>query len=784
MLSKILKLSILILFLFSSIALLAQPGAESFVIAGITVEGNRFADAETIISLSGLRVGNQLALPADNKLQTALRNLWKRKQFSDVDIIVDRVTPAGVFLIIKLKEFDRLNEIEVRNNEEVDTEDITKAIGKVKGDIISKYDLYLFRRDIKKLYADEGLAFAKVEVELEPTDTVQYSNLIIYVEEGIEFYVNSINIEGNKFFDDDDLISEFDETKTKSWWQIWKSSKFDLNDYKNDIELLKKFYQNNGFVDVDIISDSVQYNEEKETVDITINLVEGSKLFIRNIRFEGNTVYKEKALLRRLEFKPGDPYDLETFEMNLRGNQEQTDALSLYANSGYLAAQFEKDEKRIGTDSVDIIINVYENDRFKIRRVDVTGNTKTKDKVIRRELYTRPGDYFDRSAVIRSIRALGVMNYFNPEALQPQVNPVDNTSVDVVYKVEERSTDTFNASIGFAGSFGLTGAVGFTFNNFSLSEPLQGGGGQIFNFNWEFGQFNRLQTFSIGFTEPWLMNEPTTIGFNLFDSRINFNYELRRTGLSVNLGRRFKWPDDYFRADWSLRYQENDVGTSGGTFFRPGINQEVTIGQTISRISLNSMFFPTVGSRFSYSTNFAMGAIGLGTTDFFKNELNFEIYNPLLKVDGMDRLVLYLSSKMGYIAGFESDTAISPIELYFMGGNGLGGFGVIPFRGYPDRSIGPRNGGKVMSRYIAELRFSLSQGQMPIFLYGFAEAGNVWENIKNTDPFQLKRSAGIGIQMLLNPIGIIGFSYGYGFDALGTAKEPTGWQFLFHLGQQ
>ncbi len=783
MLSKNLKLLILILFLFHSIALIAQPGVESFVIAGITVEGNQFADAETIISLSGLRVGDQLTLPADNKLQSALRNLWKRKQFSDVDIVVDRVTPAGVFLIIKIHEFNRLSEIEVRNNEEIDTEDIIKAIGKVKGDIISKYDLYLFRKDIKKLYSDDGLSFAKVEVELEPTDTVLYSNIIVYVEEGIEFFVNSIKFEGNKYYDDDELTSEFDETKTKSWWEIWKSSKFDLNDFKKDLDLLKKFYQNNGFIDMEIISDSVKYNEENETVDITINLSEGSKLYIRNISFEGNTVYKEQALLRRLEFGSGDPYDLQTFEMNLRGNQEQTDALSMYANSGYLAAQFDKVEKRIGDDSVDIVINVYENDRFKIRRIDISGNTKTKDKVIRRELYTRPGDYFDRSAVIRSIRAIGVLNYFNTEALQPQVNPVDKTSVDIVYKVEERSTDTFNASIGFAGSFGLTGAVGFTFNNFSLAEPLKGGGGQILNFNWEFGQFNRLQTFSLGFTEPWLMDKPTTVGFNIFDSRYNYNYDLRRTGVSVNLGRRFKWPDDYFRGDWSLRFQSNDVGSSSGIYYRPGVNQEITIGQTISRISLNDLFFPTFGSRFSFSTNFAMEALGLGTTDYFKNEMNFEIYNPLVKVDGMDRVVLYLSSKMGYIAGIKSDTAISPIELYFMGGNGLSGFGVIPFRGYPDRSIGPRNGGKLMARYTAELRFGLAQGQMPIYLYGFAEAGNVWTNMKDADPFQLKRSAGIGLKMLLNPIGIIGFSYGFGFDPI-LGNEKSGWQFLFDLGQR
>ncbi|MFP4544083.1 MAG: outer membrane protein assembly factor BamA [Candidatus Kapaibacterium sp.] len=765
-----------------------SPGGreETYTIAGISVEGNDYSDSETIISLSGLRVGEQINAKGDTKLQEAVRNLWNRRQFSDVEIIVDRVTQVGLFLIIRVEEFPRLSNIEIENNEELNSDEIREATGKTRGDIISNYDVYTAKKSIQKLYSEEGLAFAKVEIDLDDTDTSAYRTMNIYVEEGVEFHVERIEFEGNENFSDDDLAGSFEETSTKSWWQFWKSSKFNREDYQADKKHLITFYKSNGFIDARVVKDSIIYDEDEEAVYLNITVEEGQRIYIRNIDFDGNTVYTNNSLINRLDFKPGDPYDVQRFQQNLLGNEEQTDVSSLYLDNGYLMANFIPEESRVADDSVDILINIYEKDRFKMRKIIIKGNTKTKDKVIRRELYTRPGEFFDRSAIIRSIRALGVLNYFNPEGLKPEVQPVDDTSVDIVYNVEERSTDTFNASIGFAGSFGLTGAIGFTFNNFSISEPLKGGAGQVFNFNWEFGQASRYRTFSLGFSEPWLFDEPTSAGFNLYDTKIDYiGINQRRTGFQLNLGRRFSWPDDYWRGDWSTRFQINDIGEdTRSSWYRPGRQTEIAIVQKFSRISLNNMFFPSTGSRFSISTDFAMGALGMGSTDFLKNEINFEIYNPIMQIDGMDRLVLMLNSRMGYIAGIETDTTIAPIELYRMGGNGLSGFGVTPLRGYPDQSIGNESGNRVLAKYVAELRFALSLDPMPIYVYGFAEAGNVWENLESTDPFNLKRAAGLGIQLMVQPIGVIGFSYGYGFDpAVGTGENVSGWRFLFHLGQ-
>lgn len=764
----------------------AQQTEQELMIAGISVTGNVYADTETIISISGLRVGNKIRLINDFNIQRAIQNLWKKKQFSEIEIVFDKITNMGVFLEIRVKEYPRLNELIIKNNKEIDEFEIKKVISKTKGDIITKFDIQRSIDEIKKLYEKEGISFVEIVVKEEEANTSNYINLIYDLEEGIVFKVNSINFIGNNLLDQSDLKGSFKETSTKSWWQFWKSAKFEKSKYEEDKKLLLKYMQNEGFIDARIIKDTLIFNNKEKKVDIYIEIDEGPRVYIRNIDFEGNVVFSDNMLLRRLEFNKGDYYNLEKFQKNLTGNENQTDAASLYLDNGYLQAKLIPEIYRIPPDSIDIIIRVFENERYKIGKIDIVGNTKTKDKVIRRELYTRPGDYFDRSAIIRSIRALQVMQYFNPETLRPDVKPseTDNTAVDLVYKVEERSTDTFNASIGFAGTFGLTGSIGFTFNNFSLLEPLKGGGGQIFNFNWEFGQANRYRTFSLGITEPWLFDEPTTVGFSLFDTYYNFlDLNQSRTGFGFNLGRRFRWPDDYWRGDWSFRVQLND-NKIGNIYYRQGKYSELTFGQRFSRISINNMFFPSSGSKFSLSTDFAMGSIGLGQTDYIKNELNLELFSTLSKIEGNDRLVLMLSTKLGYINGFLSDTTISPIELYRMGGNGLSGFSnVIPLRGYPDSKLGTGFGDKVLIKYTTELRFAISLDPMPIYIYAFAEAGNIFKNLKQTDPFDLKRAAGLGVQLMIAPIGIVGFSYGYGFDKYADEPDVSGWRFLFHLGQ-
>lgn len=770
----------------TSYAQFATP--QGVKVLGVEVEGTRFTDPNTVVALAGIQVGESIA-PGSDKIQKAIKNLWRRQQFSSVNVIVDRVVGNGAFLKIVVEEYPRLNEITAVGNKEASLDAIRKAIGKYKGDIVTDYGEHQARKAVKKLYDEEGMPFAKVSIAVLPTDTAGYVRMNVTVEEGRNFYVSEMRVRGNEAFSQEQILGAFDNTHTKSWWQFWRSSKLDLKEYQEDKDKLLAFFRKNGHVDARLAKDTILYDDATGDAIIELTVDEGPKVHIRSITFEGNLVYPGEGLTRLLRFEPGDVYDKDRFEANLRGNEDQSDVASLYLNNGYLGANFQSEESRPYPDSVDITVRVVENDRFTIRRVEIVGNTKTHDKVIRRELYTRPGDYFNRGSIIRSVQGLGMLNYFNPEGLRPNVKPVpgDATKVDVVYAVEERSNDTFNASVGFAGAFGLTGSVGITLNNFWLGDPLSGGAGQIFNFNWQFGGFN-LQTFTLGFTEPWLFNEPTTLGFNIFDSRQRIGFDFRQTGASLNIGRRFRWPDDFFRGDWIARFRRNDVGASTQGF-RQGLSTELSIRQTFSRISIDNAIFPTEGSRFSFTTQWALGAIGIGTTDYLKNELNFEYFAPLLQIGGNNRMALRLRSTWGYIAGIQSDSTIPPIEAYFMGGNGLGGFNVTPLRGYVDRSIGPADqfgnqlGGQVQALHQLELRFAISLNPVPVYLLAFAEAGNVWATLEDTDPFDLKRSAGIGLRLLLNPIGLIGFDYAYGFDPVRSIGQPSGWQFHFQFGQ-
>lgn len=779
--------ALFIVLLVCSVLLHAQQKPPTYpVIAGITVEGlTQGADMQTVIAYSGLRVGAE-ARPDD--LVMAIRNLWARHTFSDVRIEKERETALGVFIIIKVTPAPRLRTITFTGLNELTEDDLLKVVEKRRGDLLAPSDTYKIRKAIKDAYAKEGMLFAKVTTELVNLDSSNHFDLEIDVVEGVEYSVESITFEGNSIYTDAELAGAFKETKTKSWFEFWSSSDFDDNKYRADLKLLHEWFREHGLLDAEVVHDTVMYDEASEKVRIVITVNEGPLVYIRSIRFVGNTVYPEDELLRRLDVQPGDLYNGKKIQQNLTVNETQTDATSLYADNGYLGAQLEPEIKRASNDSVDIEVRVVEGERYTIRRVNIAGNTKTRDRVIRRELYTRPGDYFDRSAVIRSLRGLGVLNYFNQEKLQPQVTPVDKTQVDVTYNVEERSTDTFNASIGFAGAFGLTGSVGVTLNNFDVSAPLRGGAGQIFSIQWEFGQQSRLNTFQISLTEPWLFGEPTTLGFNLYDTRQNYGFSIRRTGGQVNLGRRFRFPDDYFRGDWSISFERQDV-QSAGTLYRQGVNTALTLAQVISRTSYNSAIFPTSGSRVSLSLRATAAALGIGTTDFAKVGFNFDMVNPLINIHGNPRLVMLVGSELGYVNGIANDTTIPPQELYYMGGNGLGGFSLTPLRGYPDNSIGPlsstgRNlGGRMMARFLAEFRFALSLDPFPIYLLSFAEAGNVWADIKSVDPFGLKRAAGVGMRLLLNPIGLIGFDMGYGFDTDPYTGQRSGWHFHFQFGR-
>ena len=772
--------------------LFAQQAAQQkqYKILGISVSGNKLAEAAAIIGNSGLKVGDELSVPGEQTRNAILR-LWNLKIFANIDIQAENVVGDGAYLLIVVEEFPRLEKVEYAGNEKLDAEDLDKKINVTKGQIIAPQEINKISKIIKKAYEDEGYLQARVSSELiDAPDSSSKGRKILklIVTEGNDARVRQVQFFGNKFFDDADLENELPDVHTTVWWKFWRTGKLEKKKYEDAKKKLIEFYKKNGFRDAELITDSVTFSENKEDIVLKLFVFEGPQYKVRNIKWDGNTVFKTEALNQRLGFQSGEVYDMEKFEQNLRGNQDQTDVASMYLDNGYLTVQIEPEEQKVGENEIDITIRVRERNQFKIAGVEIRGNTKTQERVIRRELYVRPGDYFSRSNIIRSIRQLSVLNYFNPEKIKPDTKFVDDKNVDIVLDVEEKSSDTFNASVGYSGAFGATGALGLTFNNFDITEPFSGGGGQVLNFDWQFGEGSRYRTFSISFREPWVYDTPTSFGFSLYDTKQDYYYSIHQQGGTISVGRRFKFPDDYFSANWTFRFQRLDVFNVGSSYYyQEGKSSQFSVSQVIQRNSVNSPLFPTQGSNISLFTEFAGAPILPGTAQYNKHLFSADWYIPVLN---SSRLALYFGSQYGAIFPYKKNSYVPYIETFYMGGTGLGQIATTPLRGYEDRSIGPVNvngqyiPAHAMAKYTVELRFNVALNPIPIYFLAFAEAGNTWENVSKSEMFDLKRSAGLGARLLLNPIGLLGFDYGYGYDNIGAGiKSPAGWKFHFQFGK-
>jgi outer membrane protein insertion porin family len=818
---------IVLVIVLLTVSIVAQETQKSYKILGISVEGNKSADAATIIANSGLRVGNEIQVPGDQTLN-AIRQLWALNIFSDVQIIKEQEINDGVFLLIKVVEYPRLERVVIEGNDEIDIEDIEEIITFLRGTVLSPQEISKLNQRVKALYAEEGFLNAKITSEqftFFTADTIDedidviwqnksdlsdehhllyesgdrtYTNLIprikdrillkLFIEEGEEVIVRKIEFTGNLAFDDDDLSGEMDETSEASWWQFWSSAEFSPGDYEKDKQLIIDYYRSNGYRDAEIIIDSLEYYNDNKDLKIILDIFEGPQYKVRNITWEGNTVYPSEILNQRLNFAKGDIYNYEKFQGNLRGNESQTDVSALYLDNGYLTFNLQADELRASEDSIDLHIRVEERNQFRISKVNIQGNTKTMGKIVRRELYTIPGDYFNRALLFRSVQQLANLQYFNIEQLYGpggiDTKLSSDSTVEVTFNVEEKSSDYLNASVGYSGSFGFSGSIGVTLTNFSITNPFSLGGGQILSFSWQFGVGNVYRTFTVGFTEPWLFDTPTSVGVDFFDTRQQFVYDLRQTGATLRVGRRLKWPDDFFYVQGRFRYQYNNV-LEGQNFYTEGKTNQFTTGVTLTRRNIDNPIFPSQGSAFTLDMEISGGPFLPGDVDYLKIGFKAEWYKRLFN---SNRIALYTVADFGYIDEIVKGTPIQPFEFFFMGGNGLV-IATVPLRGYEDRTVGPRNtfgqiiGGRVMSKIGTELRLAVTMEPIPIYVLAFAEAGNVFENFNKTDIFDMRRSVGFGARLLINPIGLIGFDFGYGFDRQIVDGRNPEWLFHFQFGK-
>ncbi len=443
----------------------------------------------------------------------------------------------------------------------------------------------------------------------------------------------------------------------------------------------------------------------------------------------------------------------------------------------------------IFTDRITLPFDKEEPDRFRIGEVIIRGNTRTQERVIRRVLYTIPGDYFSREKLIRSVRELQMLNYFKPGTIQPELQFEDDETVNIIFNLEEQSSDTYNVSVGYTPGFGFTGGLGVSFNNFDLRRPFRGGAGQQLQLNWQFGEPGTFRTFRISFTEPWLYDTPTLFGIDLFDTRERIFIDHHRTGAAIRLGRQFQWPDDNTRGRWIIRGQRNDV-TENQDIFLPGVSTHFGVTQIVNRNSTDHPVFPIRGSDVTITNKIAGGPLLPGNVEFHHHIIEVNSYTAIFNAE---RFTIAAKTKTASLFPLNDASRIHPIELYFMGGTGLGQFNTVSLRGYADRSVGPVDeqgnpvGGQAITVSTIEFRYAPLLDSYTIYFLAFAEAGNVWKELWDARVSELRRSAGIGIRISVPWLGMMGFDYAYGFDTVfvppDRRHEIPGWQFHFQVGR-
>jgi outer membrane protein insertion porin family len=755
----------LVVLLLSATAVAQQPTRKSVKLLGVTVVGNKTADANLIKLNSGLTPGTEITA---EDIQRAIKQLWKLDMFSDIQILLDKELATGVFLTIKVEEYPRLDKIELAGNKKIKKKDLEEKLEFYRGQVISPRDVQKAEQKLKKLYEEKGYLLAEIDPEVRPSEVEGRVILRLNIKEGNKVQIKKIRFHGNEAFSDKKLRKQMKDTKQDGFFG---GGDFDPKKYREDLDKVLAFYRKNGFRDAEVVRDTISYDAEKKHMFIDIWVREGTRYYVGQITWEGNTLYTDEQLTSVLGFKTGDVYNQEALQ------EAVTERLgSLYYDAGYIFANINPREQPVSADTVNIHFVISEGNAVKVNKIHITGNTKTKEKVIRRELRLHPGETFSREALVRSQRDVWVLNYFSD--VQVDVQPIDEERVDVSIQVEEKSTDTANMSAGYSERDKLIGSLGLAMNNLF-------GNGQRLSIDWNFGR--SFRSFQISFTEPWLLDTPTLAGFSFYDIKRSarfIGYSQRSQGGSLRIGRRFRWPDNFFRGDWIYSIDRTELGDFDpvyeGSYLTeikwPQISSSIT--QIISRNSLNRPEFPTAGSEVSLSNQVAGGILG-GNVDFHKHVFRAKWFSPLVK-----SLVIYNNVQAGYMEGFTKSSNIPPLELFYMGGEGL--TQSIPLRGYVDPLSTRRilDGGKVMLKYTTELRVPISPNPT-IFALAFAEAGNTWPDLKRTDPFDLRRSVGVGIRVFMPMLGILGFDYAYGFDNIDpqTGLKQGRWRPHFVFGR-
>jgi outer membrane protein insertion porin family len=800
-------------------------------IAGITVMGAEYTDAQAILLFCGLKTGQEIMIPGD-EIADALRKLWKNQLFSSIDIRLAEARGDDAFLVIVVKELPKLGVFKFDGIKKGDADNIREKMKIRSGNIVNENLKATATNIIKDFYVEKGYFNAKVNIIEKPYPNLPNAvELTFDIERGNRIKIEEIEWVGADKMSVATLNRTMKNTKKAAFYHVFKSSKFLEEEYEEDKAAIVARYNKEGFRNMRIVKDSI-YSVGPERLKIRITLDEGNKFYFRNITFIGNTKYRSNSLDSILNIKKGDVYNMEVLQTRLNMNQTGRDVASLYTDDGYLNFYAYPVESLVPPDSIDIEVRMGEGKQYRIGVVSVSGNTKTNDHVIYREIRTRPGDLFNRSDLIRSQRELANLNYFSQEAFDIRTNPrPDEGLVDLEYVVEEKPSDQIELSGGWGGGR-VVGSLGLSFNNFSMRNffkkeawsPLPTGDGQRLSIRaMSNGAF--FQSYNLSFTEPWLggkrPNSLSVSGYHSVQSNGQAKYindelnpsrqSLIITGASVVFGQRWQKPDDWFLFFGGLSYQHFDLNNYGSFFsFNNGYSNNLAANFTIERSSLSETIYPTWGSKITLSSKFTLPYTTIGE-NFLGKEYDYASMTDQEKVDWVEyykikftanwytslnkhktnKLVLHTHAGFGFLGAYNKNLGQSPFERFYLGGVFLSGFlldgrEIVNLRGYDDLSLtmpSDRVGAPVITKYGAELRYPISLNpQATIFALAFAEAGRTWTDFSDYNPFNLYKSVGGGLRIFLPMFGLLGFDYGWRLNDLPNAPNMAPGQFHFSIG--
>jgi outer membrane protein insertion porin family len=780
---------------------------KEYEIGGITVSGSENFDTQAVILFSGLAVGSRINVPGDD-ITRAIRNLWKQRLFSDIAINAAEIRGDQIFLNIEVTERHRLSRFKFTGVSKGEADDLREKIKLIRGTVVNENLKSNTINICRNHFIDKGFLRTKVDIIQKDDSLVPNSVLlIINVEKGKKIKIKELNFIGIEAFTESKLRKAMKDTKQRGATRIFSPSKFIRSSYQTDKKNVIAKYNEKGYRNAQIVRDSV-YDIDEKNIGITLNIEEGRQFYFRNITWVGNTKYTSEELARVLDIGVGEVYDQSKLEARLYMNPNGGDVSSLYLDEGYLAFSPNLVEVLVQNDSIDIEIRLYEGRQYRINNVFVTGNTKTNDHVIIREIRTRPGDLFSRSDIIRTQRELAQLGYFDPE--QFEINPVQNDregTVDLEYGVVEKPSDQIELSGGWGGGR-IVGTLGVSFTNFSLRNlfntkawrPLPAGDGQRLSARFQSnGIF--FQAYNASFTEPWLGGrKPTSLTVSLQHSvqtngvskKDDFGNRqaLLITGATIGLGKRLQWPDDYFQLFQALNYQYYTINNFGGVFaFSDGYSNNFNYTVSVSRNSVDNPLYPRSGSNIALTLRITPPYSAFSNKDYTnatdqEKYLLVEYHKWKFTCEWFTeiapKLVLRAKAGWGILGYYNPQIGDSPFERFYLGGSALSGFQldgreIISMRGYIDNGLSSPQGSTAITKYTVELRYPISLNpSATIYALGFAEAGNSWLQANNINPLVLKRSVGFGLRIFLPMFGLMGIDYGFGLDPYSPGQVGYG----------